>query len=94
MTESLRYMDLQPRQPLEGLPVQHVFIGSCTNGRISDLKIAADIVRGRKVAPGVRAWVVPGSTSVKRIAEREASIASSRTPASTGANPAARCARL
>jgi 3-isopropylmalate/(R)-2-methylmalate dehydratase large subunit len=69
--EALRYMDLQPHQPLEGLPIQHAFIGSCTNGRISDLKIAADIVRGRKVAPGVRAWVVPGSTSVKRTAERE-----------------------
>jgi 3-isopropylmalate/(R)-2-methylmalate dehydratase large subunit len=69
--EALRYMDLQPHQPLQGLPIQHAFIGSCTNGRISDLKIAADIVRGRKVAPGVRAWVVPGSTSVKRSAERE-----------------------
>jgi 3-isopropylmalate/(R)-2-methylmalate dehydratase large subunit len=64
-------MDLRPHQALEGVPVQHVFIGSCTNGRISDLKIAADIVRGRKVAPGVRAWVVPGSSAVKRTAERE-----------------------
>jgi 3-isopropylmalate/(R)-2-methylmalate dehydratase large subunit len=71
MAETLRYMDLRPHQPLQGLPVQHVFIGSCTNGRISDLTIAADIVRGRKVAEGVRAWVVPGSTSVKRIAERD-----------------------
>lgn len=69
--DALLYMDLQPRQALEGLPVQHVFIGSCTNGRISDLKIAADIVRGRSVAPGVRAWVVPGSSAVKRTAERE-----------------------
>ncbi len=71
MRDALRYMDLQPRQTLEGLPVQHVFIGSCTNGRISDLKIAAEIVRGRKVAPGVRAWVVPGSSAVKRTAERD-----------------------
>jgi 3-isopropylmalate/(R)-2-methylmalate dehydratase large subunit len=71
MAETLRYMDLKPHQPLQGLPVQHVFIGSCTNGRMSDLMIAADIVRGRKVAPGVRAWIVPGSTSVKRIAERD-----------------------
>jgi 3-isopropylmalate/(R)-2-methylmalate dehydratase large subunit len=71
IADTLRYMGLAPNQPLDGLPVQHVFIGSCTNGRISDLKIAADIVRGRKVADGVRAWVVPGSTSVKRIAERE-----------------------
>jgi 3-isopropylmalate/(R)-2-methylmalate dehydratase large subunit len=69
--DALHYMDLRPHQPLEGVPVQHVFIGSCTNGRISDLKIAADIVRGRKVAPGVRAWVVPGSSAVKRTAERE-----------------------
>jgi 3-isopropylmalate/(R)-2-methylmalate dehydratase large subunit len=71
MAAALHYMDLQPNQRLAGLSVQHVFIGSCTNGRISDLKIAADIVRGRKVAPGVRAWVVPGSSSVKRAAERE-----------------------
>lgn len=68
---TLNYMGLKPNQPLDGLPVQHVFIGSCTNGRMSDLTIAADVVRGRKVAPGVRAWVVPGSTSVKRTAERE-----------------------
>ena len=71
MTEALRYMDLQPNQSLDGVPVQHVFIGSCTNGRISDLKIAADIIRGHKVASGVRAWVVPGSSAVKRAAERE-----------------------
>jgi 3-isopropylmalate/(R)-2-methylmalate dehydratase large subunit len=71
MGEALRYMDLQPHQVLEGLAVQHVFIGSCTNGRLSDLQIAADIVRGRKVAPGIRAWVVPGSSAVKRSAERE-----------------------
>jgi 3-isopropylmalate/(R)-2-methylmalate dehydratase large subunit len=71
MGEALRYMGLQPHQALEGLPVQHAFIGSCTNGRLSDLQIAADIVRGRKVAPGIRAWVVPGSSAVKRTAERE-----------------------
>jgi 3-isopropylmalate/(R)-2-methylmalate dehydratase large subunit len=70
MVDALKYMNLEPHQPLEGLPVQHVFIGSCTNGRLSDLSIAADLVRGRKVAPGVRAWVVPGSTAVKRAAER------------------------
>ena len=70
MTEALKYMDLTPNQPLEGLPVQHVFIGSCTNGRLTDLSIAADLVRGRRVAPGVSAWVVPGSSTVKRAAER------------------------
>ena len=71
IAEALRYMGLWPNQPLEGLPVQQVFIGSCTNGRLSDLKIAAELVRGRRVAPDVRAWVVPGSTRVKRAAERE-----------------------
>lgn len=70
MSEALRYMGLQPHQQLEGLPVQHVFIGSCTNGRLSDLAIAAELVRGRHVAPNVSAWVVPGSTQVKRAAER------------------------
>lgn len=71
LAQTLHYMGLAPHQPLEGLPVQHVFIGSCTNGRLSDLTIAAELVRGRKVAPGIRAWVVPGSTTVKRAAERE-----------------------
>jgi 3-isopropylmalate/(R)-2-methylmalate dehydratase large subunit len=70
IAEALDYMGLKPDQPLEGLPVQHVFIGSCTNGRLSDLTIAAQLVHGRRVAPGVRAWVVPGSTQVKRAAER------------------------
>lgn len=70
VAEALDYMGLEPHQPLEGLPVQHVFIGSCTNGRLSDLTIAAQFVWGRHVAPGVRAWVVPGSTQVKRAAER------------------------
>ena len=63
--EALRYMDLRPGQPLEGVAVQHVFIGSCTNARLSDLEAAARIARGRRVAAGVRAWVVPGSQRVK-----------------------------
>jgi 3-isopropylmalate/(R)-2-methylmalate dehydratase large subunit len=63
--EALGYMDLRPGQPLEGVAVQHVFIGSCTNARLSDLEAAARIVRGRRVAAGVRAWVVPGSQRVK-----------------------------
>ncbi len=63
------YMGLEPGQAVEGLPVQRVFIGSCTNGRLQDLQDAARIVRGRRVAPGVRAMVVPGSMRVKREAE-------------------------
>lgn len=68
---SLRYMDLRPGQSLAGLPIDRVFIGSCTNSRISDLRLAASIVRGRKVASRVRAWVVPGSELVRRQAEQE-----------------------
>jgi 3-isopropylmalate/(R)-2-methylmalate dehydratase large subunit len=68
---ALQYMDLRPGTPLEGLPVNRVFLGSCTNGRLSDLREAADIVRGRRVAGGVRAMVVPGSQRVKAAAEAE-----------------------
>ena len=64
------YLDLRPGQALGGLPVQHVFIGSCTNSRIEDLEAAAAIVGDGRVAAGVRAWVVPGSQAVKREAER------------------------
>ncbi len=63
------YMGLTPGQPLIGLPVGRVFIGSCTNSRMPDLEAAAAIVRGRKVAAGVTAMVVPGSSTVKREAE-------------------------
>jgi 3-isopropylmalate/(R)-2-methylmalate dehydratase large subunit len=68
---SMAYMDLQPGQSLAGLPIDRVFIGSCTNSRITDLRAAAAVVRGRKVAPRVRAWVVPGSELVRRQAESE-----------------------
>jgi 3-isopropylmalate/(R)-2-methylmalate dehydratase large subunit len=67
---ALSYMDLQPGQAMAGLPVDQVFIGSCTNGRISDLAVAAGVIRGRRVRAGVRAWVVPGSREVSREAER------------------------
>ncbi len=67
----LEYMGLTPGQKLAELPVDVVFIGSCTNGRIEDIRAAAEIVRGRHVAPGVRAMVVPGSGVVKAQAERE-----------------------
>jgi 3-isopropylmalate/(R)-2-methylmalate dehydratase large subunit len=69
MARALEYMDLQPGMRLDGLPIDFAFIGSCTNSRLSDLEIAAGIVRGRKVPEGVTAIVVPGSTPVKRAAE-------------------------
>ncbi len=71
MEEALAYMALAPNQQLEGLGVDWVFIGSCTNGRLADLRAAAALVRGRKVAAHVQAWVVPGSQLVRRDAEAE-----------------------
>jgi 3-isopropylmalate/(R)-2-methylmalate dehydratase large subunit len=68
---ALDYMGLKGGAPIAGTPVDWVFIGSCTNSRLSDLRAAAAIVRGRKVAPGVHAWVVPGSETVKRDAVAE-----------------------
>jgi len=68
---ALDYMRLRPGQELIGTPVDVVFIGSCTNSRLSDLRAAATILRGRRVAPGVRVLVVPGSQAVKRAAESE-----------------------
>jgi 3-isopropylmalate/(R)-2-methylmalate dehydratase large subunit len=66
---ALAYMGLAPGMAIAGLPVDRVFIGSCTNSRLPDLQAAATVVRGRRVAPGVTAMVVPGSSSVKRAAE-------------------------
>jgi 3-isopropylmalate/(R)-2-methylmalate dehydratase large subunit len=71
LAKALRYMGLRPGEPLIGQPVDVVFIGSCTNSRISDLRQAAKLLEGRKVAPGVRVLVVPGSQDVKRQAEVE-----------------------
>jgi 3-isopropylmalate/(R)-2-methylmalate dehydratase large subunit len=71
LEKALRYMDLRPGEPLLGHPVDVVFIGSCTNGRLSDLRAAATVLRGRRVAAGVRVLVVPGSQAVKRQAEAE-----------------------
>src|SRR5436309_28973 len=71
VTRALEYMGLAPGTPLEGLPIDRVFLGSCTNARIEDLRAAARTVRGRHVATGVRAMVVPGSQQVKAQAERE-----------------------
>ena len=69
--QALEYMGLEPGVPMTEVPIQHVFIGSCTNSRISDLRAAANVVRGQKVAEGVRALVVPGSQKVKLAAEAE-----------------------
>jgi 3-isopropylmalate/(R)-2-methylmalate dehydratase large subunit len=71
LVKALAYMDLQPGEPLLGRPIDVVFIGSCTNGRIHDLRQAASVIRGRKVAPGVRVLVVPGSQQVKLQAAAE-----------------------
>src|SRR6266853_1088624 len=70
-TRSLAYMGLTPGTRLVDVPIDRVFIGSCTNGRIEDLRAAAEIARGRKVAPNVSAMVVPGSGLVKAEAEKE-----------------------
>jgi 3-isopropylmalate/(R)-2-methylmalate dehydratase large subunit len=69
--QAMEYIGVSPGQRLEGLPVQWAFIGSCTNGRLSDLRAAAAVIAGRRVAPHVRALVVPGSASVRRAAESE-----------------------
>ena len=71
LEKALAYMGLNPGDPLLGHPVDVVFIGSCTNGRLTDLRQAASVLRGRKVAPGTRVMVVPGSQQVKNQAEAE-----------------------
>jgi len=70
-TRALAYMGLEPGQKLEGLKIDRVFIGSCTNSRIEDLRAAADIAKGKRVAAGVRAMVVPGSGLIRAQAEEE-----------------------
>jgi 3-isopropylmalate/(R)-2-methylmalate dehydratase large subunit len=71
LERALEYMALEPGQPILGQKVDVVFVGSCTNGRISDLRLAAAVLKDRKVAPGVSLMVTPGSDEVKREAERE-----------------------
>ena len=71
LEKALAYMGLQPGVPMTDIAVDRVFIGSCTNSRIEDLRAAAGVARGRRVAPGVVAWVVPGSGLIKRQAEAE-----------------------
>ncbi len=70
-TAALQYQGLEPGKPIEGTKVDWVFIGSCTNSRISDLRAAAAIAKGRHKAPHVNAWIVPGSERIKREAEAE-----------------------
>lgn len=71
ITQALEYMELVPGTKLDAIPIQHVFIGSCTNARFSDLKAAAEVIQGKKVKAGVRALVVPGSERIKKKAEDE-----------------------
>jgi 3-isopropylmalate/(R)-2-methylmalate dehydratase large subunit len=69
--KALEYMGLRPQQPILGQEIDVVFIGSCTNGRISDLRQAAQLIHGHKVHPRLRVLVVPGSQAIKREAESE-----------------------
>jgi 3-isopropylmalate/(R)-2-methylmalate dehydratase large subunit len=71
MQRALEYMGLTPGQKIEDIKLDTVFIGSCTNSRLEDLRLAAQYVQGKHVAPGVRAIVVPGSTRTRLIAEEE-----------------------
>jgi 3-isopropylmalate/(R)-2-methylmalate dehydratase large subunit len=69
--KALQYMGLTAGSLLLGMPVNHVFIGSCTNSRIEDLRLVADLVRGRQKAPNVQAMVIPGSKQVEQQAKEE-----------------------
>jgi 3-isopropylmalate/(R)-2-methylmalate dehydratase large subunit len=69
--KALKYMDLKQGVPVLGRPVDYVFVGSCTNGRIEDLRTFAQFIRGRKKAPGLTAWIVPGSKQVEKQAIEE-----------------------
>ena len=91
---ALDYMGLDAGTPIREIGVDTVFIGSCTNSRIEDLRAAADVASGRTVKDGMRAMVVPGSFQVKHQAEtrRASHRGLHRRPASSGASPGARCA--
>ena len=71
MYSSLEYMCLKPKMKISDIKVDKIFIGSCTNGRIEDLRLAAELLKGKKIADNVSAMVVPGSGLVKRQAEKE-----------------------
>ncbi len=92
--KSLAYMGLKPNEQLLGKPIQVVFIGSCTNARLSDLQLAAKVMKGKHVAAGVRALVVPGSQQIKREAEKLGLDQIFRARAPNGVNQVARCASV
>ena len=69
--KALQYMGLKDGQPIKGQPVDYVFIGSCTNSRIEDLRLVADFVRGKQKAENVEVWIVPGSKQVEQAARAE-----------------------
>jgi 3-isopropylmalate/(R)-2-methylmalate dehydratase large subunit len=71
LSKALTYMNLKPGQPILEQPIHTIFIGSCTNSRISDLRAAANVLKGRKIHPKVRALIVPGSQAIKKEAEQE-----------------------
>ena len=88
----LEYMGLKPGTRVEEIAVDRVFIGSCTNSRIEDLRAAARVAKGHHVSPKVRAMVVPGSQAIKQRPSRKAWTRFSWKPVSNGASPDARCA--
>jgi 3-isopropylmalate/(R)-2-methylmalate dehydratase large subunit len=88
---ALKYMGIAPGQPLASLAVDRVFVGSCTNGRLEDLRAAAKVIKGHKVSPKVQMMVVPGSESVKKLAESEGLDRIFREAGASGASPAAPC---
>ena len=90
--EALEFMGFRAGQPIAGTRIDVAFVGSCTNARLSDLREAAQVIRGHHVAPHVRALVVPGSQAVRPRPSAKGSTACSSTPGSSGAAPAARCA--
>ena len=71
MAKSLKYMGLEPRQSLLGKKIDYVFIGSCTNSRIEDLRLVADFVKDKKKAKDINVWIVPGSKKVESQAKQE-----------------------
>ena len=85
-------MDLRPGTAMRDISVDTVFVRSCTNGRIEDLRVVADVLRGRKIAEGIRMLVVPGSMRVRAQANPKVSARSSPQRGRSGARPAARCA--
>ena len=90
--EALEFMSFKGGQSVKGTPINVAFIGSCTNGRISDLRIAAEIVKGKKIAKGVKSLVVPGSMSVAKQAKEEDSTKFFEKRALNGETPDVPCA--